>query len=83
MDSEIFLGLGFAGAFAALVEVSNVSHFEIVLALLLCSAIECWFLSLPMRIVGSFLDCTVLVASIGSPRRPPRKPPDKTFGHSN
>ena len=83
MNSEFFLGLGFTGAFAALVKVSNVLHFEIVLALLLCSAIDCWLLSLPMRIIGSFSDCTVLVASIGSPRRPPRKPPDKTFSHSN
>ena len=61
MDSEFFLGLGFAGALAALFDVSNV--FEIVSALLLRSAIECWLLSILKRIIGSFLDCTVLVAS--------------------
>ena len=76
MNSEFSWALGFA-ALAAFFEVSNASNFAIAIALLLRSAIECWSLSLPMRIVGSFLDCTVLVASIGSPRRPPRKPPDK------
>ena len=80
MNSEFFLGLGFAGTLAALLDVSNV--FEIVSALLLRSAIKCWLLSIVKRIVGSFSDCTVLVASIGSPRRPPRKPPDK-IGYSN
>ena len=79
MNSEFFLGLGFAGALATLFEVSNALPFEIFVALVLSLAIEFSFLSIPLRIVGSFSGCTVLVASIGPPRRPPKKPPDKTF----
>ena len=83
MNSEFFLGLGFAEAFAALFKILNILHFKIALALLRHSAIRYWLPFIPMSIVHSFLDCTVLVASIGSPWRPPQNPPDKTFGHSN